>query len=104
MEGTSPTKASPRTGGDFQFGGRDWIDGNRQHLDAHSDLIGYGWRLGDWNAADKVESTTWHHNREVNRLHEGGTLLRREMLSETAHPAVNPSRRFNFDVAVKTGR
>jgi predicted TIM-barrel fold metal-dependent hydrolase len=39
------------------FAGQYWTRGNRQYLDQYSDFISYGWLLGPWCTAGRVETS-----------------------------------------------
>jgi hypothetical protein len=85
--------------GTFRFANQYWEDGNTQRLNAWSDVLGYGWLLGDWCAAGKVEHSL---------PDEGGKPFQSARLSNLMHaqtnqPARNPQDWFDFEVAVKNG-
>jgi CubicO group peptidase (beta-lactamase class C family) len=88
-----------RTSGNSRFANQYWEDGNRQHLSAWSDVLGFGWQLGDWCAAGKVGTSL---------TDEGGKPFQGARLSkiihqQTGHPARNPQDWFDFEVAVENG-
>ena len=88
-----------RTSGNFRFANQYWEDGNTQRLSAWSEVLGYGWQLGDWCAAGKVETSL---------TDEGGKPFQSARLStimhqQTSRPARNPLGRFDFEVAVEDG-
>jgi len=88
-----------RTSGSFRFANQYWEDGNTQRLNAWSDVLGYGWQLGDWCAAGKVEHSL---------PDEGGKPFQSARLSKKMHtqarqPAQNPHDWFDFEVAVENG-
>lgn len=88
-----------RTSGSFRFADQYWGAGNTQRLCAWSDVLGYGWLLGDWGAAGKVEHSL---------ADEGGKPFQSARLSTIMHtrtgrPARNPHTWFDFEVAVENG-
>jgi len=88
-----------RTSGDFTFAGQYYRNGNHQHLAAYTDVLGYGWQLGDWCPQGKVETSC---------TDEGGrpdqsARLRRILHADTPAPAVNPNDYVDFEVAVVPG-
>ena len=88
-----------RTSGNFRFANQYWEDGNRQHLSAWSDVLGYGWQLGDWCAAGKVETSLTDEGGKPFQ----GARLSKIMHQQTEHPARNPQDWFDFEVAVENG-
>jgi len=88
-----------RTSGNFHFANQYWEDGNTQRLSAWSDVLCYGWQLGDWCAAGKVEHSL---------PDEGGrpfqsARLSKIMHTQTGQPARNPHDWFDLEVAVEDG-
>lgn len=87
------------TSGNFRFANQYWEDGNTQRLSTWSDVLGYGWQLGDWCAAGKVEHSL---------ADEGGKPFQSARLSKIMHtqtrqPARNPHDWLDFEVAVENG-
>ena len=89
-----------RTSGDFRFAPQYYRGGNVQCLNAYSDVLGYGWLLGDWCTASKVESSRTDEGLKADQ----SAILRRVMHRRTVHPALNPSPDFDFEVDVLPGR
>ena len=84
--------------GDFLFAGQYWTNGNEQHRDGYSDLLGYGWRLGDWCPAAKVETSTGSDVRS-----DASAVLRKTMFQDSVKPSRNPKDDFEFEVSVGNG-
>ena len=61
------------------------------------ELLGYGWLLGDWCPASKVEPI------EGNDQYSSA-LLRKRLFRGTRSEAVNPEDYFDFEIAVPNGR
>lgn len=85
--------------GQFEFTRQYWLNGNRRRLSAFDDIVGYGWLLGSWCAAGKVETS--HNGRTTSP--DQSAILRKRMHAGTAHPAENPNDYFDFEVAVQNG-
>lgn len=89
----------PRTGqGDFRFAGAYWVDGNVQRRDDFSEILGYGWRLGDWCTAAKVETSIGDDTHR-----ESSAIVGKTMFDNTPYPATNPEDHFDFEVSVLPG-
>lgn len=97
--GTLDVIAAPVSSGEFRFAQEYWRNGNRRRLHAYTDTIGYGWLLGDWCAAGKVEASFPNDG-----THPGESArLRKVMHVQTRSPATNPHDWFDFEVAVVNG-
>jgi murein DD-endopeptidase MepM/ murein hydrolase activator NlpD len=70
---------------------------NIKRLNAFDELLGYGWLLGDWCPAAKVEPT------EGNDQYSSA-LLRKHLFDGTISEAVNPEDYYDFEIAVPNGR
>jgi len=82
-----------RTEGEFRFDKPYWIDGYSSGAYAHDTIIGYGWRLGSWCAAGRIEGDNEPNGRLRKVLHQG-----------TPAEAVNPCDYYDFEVDVEPGR
>ncbi|MHB8897555.1 MAG: M23 family metallopeptidase [Thermoguttaceae bacterium] len=97
--GTPPIPTPSRTSASFRFADQYWNNGNTQYLGAWSDVLGYGWQLGDWCTAGKVETSL---------VDEGtgpfqGARLSKTMHRQTRHPARSPQDWIDFEVRVDNG-
>lgn len=88
--------------GELNFAERYWDHGNRQHLAAYTPVLGYGWRLGDWCPAGRVERVTSLQRSDVFGF-EGSALLPRTLFAGEAAAATNPEPRYRFEVRVPDG-
>jgi murein DD-endopeptidase MepM/ murein hydrolase activator NlpD len=88
-----------RTSGDFTFAGQYYRNGNHQHLNAYTDVLGYGWRLGHWCPQAMVERSLSDEGTRPDQ----SARLRRIMHNDTPRPAVNPNDYIDFEVAVVPG-
>lgn len=70
---------------------------NIKHLNAFDELLGYGWLLGDWCPAAKVEPT------EGNDQYSSA-LLRKRLFHGTRSEAVNPKDYYDFEISVPNGK
>ncbi|MFC1714244.1 M23 family metallopeptidase [Candidatus Poribacteria bacterium] len=85
--------------GSFRFGGQYWTRGNRQHLNQYDDILGYGWLLGNWCTAGKVETSLPDDGGKPDQ----SARLQKVMFQGSPSPAVNPSNYFDFEIAVENG-
>ena len=97
--GTLDTVAPPRTSGSFRFATPYWINGNRRILHAYSDAVGYGWQLGDWCPAGKLNSSLPDDNRTFGQSARFTKIL----FSNTVVPAENPDDFIDFEIKVLNG-
>lgn len=86
--------------GSFRFGGQYWTRGNRQHLNYYDDILGYGWLLGNWCTAGKVETSFPDDGGKPDQ----SARLQKVMFQESPSPAMNPNNYFDFEMAVENGR
>jgi len=84
--------------GRFSFGRHRALDGCKKRLAAYSDLLGYGWTLGRWNAAGAVESSG-----SASADWGGNARLRNPLFPGTRAECVSPEPCFEFAVAVPDG-
>lgn len=84
--------------GHFRFGLNRDVSGNVKRLDWFSELTGYGWRLGRWNAAARVEGFVY------NPEGSGCARLPKTLFAGSPAQAVNPDDFYVFSVAVEPGR
>jgi murein DD-endopeptidase MepM/ murein hydrolase activator NlpD len=97
--GTLEAPARTWREGEFEFARHRWLNGNRQRISSYDNVVGYGWRLGAWCAAGKVEFSS-----HADKTMPGGVaLLRKTMHTDTPYPAKNPLDYFDFEVAVENG-
>ncbi len=82
-----------RTEGEFNFDKPYWIDGYRSAAYVHDAIVGYGWRLGRWCAAGRIEGDNEPNGRLRKVLHQG-----------IPAEAVNPRDHYDFEVDVEPGR
>lgn len=87
-------------GGSFRFGGQYWTRGNRQHLNQYDDILGYGWLLGNWCTAGKVETSMPDDGGKPDQ----SARLQKVMFQGSPSPAVNSDNYFDFEIAVENGR
>lgn len=84
-----------RTSGNFTFGYSKQYCNNIQRLDEFNELTGYGWVLGDWCIAQKVERTS--------RDSTGNVRLKKVLHAGTQAESTNPNSHYDFDVLVENG-
>ena len=98
--GSLESRARGWSRGHWSFGRHRASNGNRKRIDAYSDIVGYGWRLGDWCPARKVEYSDFDIMGDRGR----NARLRKTLFPGTAAACVNPGDRYTFEVAVRPGR
>jgi hypothetical protein len=70
---------------------------NVKRLGAFDELLGYGWLLGDWCPAKRVEPTE-------QRDKHLAALLFKTLFAGTGVAATNPANHYDFEIAVPNGR
>jgi hypothetical protein len=98
-QGSLDVLPPPVTSGEFRFAAEYWRNGNRRRLHAFSDTIGYGWLLGAWCTANKVEASFPNDGTRPGE----SARVRKVMHSQTRFPAVNPNDWCDFEVAAPNG-
>lgn len=68
--------------------------GNKLRFAAYDEIVGYGWRIGDWCTAAAMQ----RHPR-----HSGSMAFKKTLHKGHPAEAVNPEDHYDFEVAVKTG-
>ncbi|GEM_PF-286592 len=89
--------APPITSGQFRFAEIYYLCEGRRRLHAYTDTIGYGWLLGDWCAAGKVDF------RQPSGQANQSAQLRKVIHTQTGSPATNPNDWYDFEVRVENG-
>ena len=69
------------------------MTGNRKRVSNYDDLVGYGWLLGAWNPAGKVEG-------HLQPDWGGNACLRKTLFGGLAAEATHPEDHYDFQVAV----
>lgn len=89
------TKKNVRNEGHFTFGHRKQLCRNFKRLDEYNELIGYGWKLGEWCKPQRVESveSDWGGNARLNKV----------LYSNSKAESENPKSYFDFEVDVENG-
>ena len=82
-----------RTEGEFRFDKPYWLEGYSSPAYAYDAIVGYGWRLGRWCAAGRIEGDNEPNGRLRKVLHQG-----------TPAETINPSDYYDFEVEVQPGR
>jgi hypothetical protein len=84
------------TAGEFLFNRHRATNGNRKYLSEYGGLAGYGWLLGAWNVAGKVDS----------RARDDALNARLSGVLWPGTPAecTNPDPHYDFEVAVPRGQ
>ena len=82
-----------RTKGEFRFDQRYWIGGYSSAAYTYDELVGYGWQMGRWCAAGRIEGNNEPNGRLRKILHQG-----------TPAEAINPNDYYDFEVDVELGR
>lgn len=84
-----------RTEGQFTFGHKKETCKNFQRLNEYSELTGYGWKLGKWCVAQKVEDAEADFG--------GNARLKRILHAGSEAESKNPESFYDFEVAVENG-
>lgn len=82
--------------GEFLFNRHRATNGNRKYLSEYDELVGYGWLLGAWNVAGKVDA----------RARDDGLNARLSRVLWPGTPAEcrGPAPHYDFEVAVPDGQ
>lgn len=97
--GSMDTAATPVTSGSFRFATPYWINGNRQNLHAYSDAIGYGWRLGEWCPAAKIDTSLPAKQMTFGQ----SAVFSKTMHRQSGIPARSPYDWIDFEIRVENG-
>jgi murein DD-endopeptidase MepM/ murein hydrolase activator NlpD len=91
------------TNGQWIFGRHRAENGNRSYRYAYDPILGYGWDLGRWCPADKVEVFT-PRDRDIANNRDTHVLLRKTLYPGERAAATNPRDCYEFHIDVKAGR
>ena len=69
--------------------------GNRVHREGYNDVVGYGWNLGTWCTAYKMDT--------VDIYQDSNVRLSKTLFAGTAAEAVNPNDYYDFEIDVENG-
>jgi murein DD-endopeptidase MepM/ murein hydrolase activator NlpD len=81
--------------GDFKFGSTNDLNQGRKYAAGYDDVIGYGWKLGDWCVGNRV---LWSRDNSLANCWMSKTLY-----AGTAAEATNPSDYYDFEILVENG-
>ncbi len=82
--------------GQWSFGRDKAVVENVQRLNGFDEKLGYGWLLGDWCSAKKVEPTEAKGS-------FASALLRKTLFKGTVSEAINPESYYDFEIVVPDG-
>lgn len=83
------------TKGIITFGRQCNINGNKKNILAFEGYSGKGWKLGDWNTADRVE---W-----ISEGIDGNARLWKKLFRNEKAECENPKNYYEFEINVKNG-
>lgn len=83
------------TKGKIVFGRRSNINGNNKNVLAFEEYSGKGWKLGDWNSADRVE---W-----VMKGTNGNARLWKKLFCGEKAECENPANYYEYEINVRNG-
>jgi len=69
--------------------------GNRVHREGYNEVVGFGWDLGTWCTAYKMESESIYQDANLR--------ITKTLFAGTAAEATNPNDYYDFEVAVENG-
>jgi len=81
--------------GILKFGQRNSLNGGAKNIIAFEEYSGKGWKLGNWNIADRVES--------VEKGDKGNARLRKILFQGEQAASRNPNDYYDFDINVRNG-
>ncbi|HNX79813.1 MAG TPA: hypothetical protein PKJ24_08015 [Prolixibacteraceae bacterium] len=93
--GKQPSGGQMFTKGQISFGAPTGSKGNVKNVSAYEFYQGTGWKLGMWNAADKVE---WVANKTT-----GNARLSKTLFEGTPARCTNPENHYDFEIDVRSG-
>lgn len=83
------------TKGRIRFGQLRSLNGNQKNAHAFENYSGKGWKIGNWNTADKVE---W-----VMKGTEGNARLQKVLFAGSNAECTNPENYFDYEINVRNG-